>query len=1258
MRSVLVFFGGVSIFFSVSIQTSGQQTAPNDANDAPSSGTSMVAGKLAATPVNLYTGLPTVSIPIYQYSHHNGLHLNISLDYFTGGVKVNESATITGMNWYLNAGGVITRNIRGMPDELTGLGYHYTGALPADPSFKAHAYYQDSLDAEMDIFQYNFNGRSGKFCIGKNGKVFMIPLSKMKVSYDTSTGYDGSIIRFTIKAEDGVKYVFSDVEMITNSSDPFKSGYGGDWIYARTWYLSQIIAPFNTDTIKFNYNTYLDTITIRYPQSVYVLNSNTSNIQQYAPVGKQTFFRKKLTGINFPDKKSLRLIYSDSVRYGARGDSALSKIVIWDTIFRNGFFLNWSSSYGDPYGRTAYFLGGIQKYTQNARYPQYRFTYNPTLFPFGPNDTAVNSRDHWGYYNGAQNGLNAIPTISGVYSGANRDPSSAAAISSSLSSITDPSGGITYYQFESNDLPKYSNMGASITVDAMKNSQDTISLYRVLGDWNTIFLASDINYGSNGSITGNCNLVCSVTSLDGTVTYGSISTTLYAVSAKQVSFSFHAPNGRYLLKRTISNCSTGNPSIPIDIFWQNQIRSVTDKSMTSGGIRLKQQSHYDPLTGRIDTLASYRYIYPDSNSSGFLGPVPVYSYPFQQTVINGSTVTSKYTVISSDPVNNLDYTQGSPVGYGRVEVLKGSFSHNLGKEVYEFRNLSDANANQLAPFFPYVPSSQRDWILGLPKRVSVYDSSGKLVSVTSNTYLDSLYTDSTVNFQSRKFGKISTTFYGNPSLPSTNSIDSFTTQEYYPETGYAFLVQSVDSFFHTDNSVQVVQKSYQYDSNFNVVKMTSPYDLSRGLTLERRLYYPYNYTLGGGIGKLRDSGLIAVLVSSEDWITGDANPRMIGSQAVDFVQLPKGHVKPSIQYSLQANSPLNQAVIGAFAPGTLVRSAQYLPAQLRFTSYDSTGNLLVTQNAQSGVRNAAVMDYSNQYVVARVTNADSVDIAYTSFESDGSGSWTIGSVSRTGTAALTGKQSYNLSSGNITRSGLNTSQTYLISAWAYTGASVSVNGSLLNSSIAQQNNWSLYQTTITGVASVTISGSGLIDELRLHPKDANMTTSTFEPMLGVTSTCDANNTVTYSNYDLLNRLQFIRDKDLNILKKYEYSDSIILIKPNWQNTGVTKCDSLVTGQIDRQQRDINPDSYTYNTTRFVPDHVDCLTCIPKCPPGSMAVGCNCETGTRVNLSSSYDASKGKWLCVWVLCYSNGTTSQNNYEYNSTKCTITPGGCSL
>jgi len=86
------------------------------------------------------------------------------------------------------------------------------------------------------------------------------------------------------------------------------------------------------------------------------------------------------------------------------------------------------------------------------------------------------------------------------------------------------------------------------------------------------------------------------------------------------------------------------------------------------------------------------------------------------------------------------------------------------------------------------------------------------------------------------------------------------------------------------------------------------------------------------------------------------------------------------------------------------------------------------------------------------------------------------------------------------------------------------------------NNFTYYEYAVAaGSAAPTVSGSGAIDELRLYPANARMTTYTYDPVLGKTAECDINNRIAYYEYDSYGRLHIIRDERSNIIKLYEYN---------------------------------------------------------------------------------------------------------------------------
>ncbi|MFT3910918.1 MAG: hypothetical protein QM737_15980 [Ferruginibacter sp.] len=1124
------------LFITVIISLAITKAFSQDA--APISGNAMAASNFENTPINYYSGMPSISIPLFNYSQQNGLSLNMSLDYASGGIPVNSMPTTAGLGWAVNVGGSVVRTVRGLPDDFRKHGYIYAESVPTDYKEQAAKFYHDSLDAEQDIFQFNINGRSGKFLIGKNKQIVLIPLSKLRITYTTSP-VDSSITAFYITTEQGIKYSFNELE-----KQQSEYGIYTDSTYTSVWDLSSIVAPFSTDSIKFIYRGSTQTTPVSTQYTGYIVEGDTTMSRHEEWSGYQSVITKKISIISFPDKKLVKFVYDPFIRYD-KHDFALNSIHIGDSVFRYGYKFDL-----DTLHRT--FLTGVYSYTNKYINPGYKFTYNlPYLADFGTTaDTLGNKRDHWGFYNAASNDTSMLPLIPGIFHGTDRTPNEHA-IASSLAIITDPSGGKTYYSYENNDvyrpfntIPQYLHIDCTvdtvydITLSHGTNTTDSFTFSPSLVARDTLHIYDDTTA-----------IIWSLTNADSSVIYASdtLNLGLMSIFNSPVSFTVNnLANGNYKLHtvlirvlsysaRTYLDTTVGKQRYLLTLSWLNQ-KATNENKTKVGGIRIKQISHYDPVSGKTDIISSYKYILPNGRSSGFLGVTPNYYHPYRETTLSPSNplqTVSNYLLVSGDPVSGMCNTQGSPVGYSRVEVIKGSLTKNLGKQVYEFSTMQDAGSAVNPLIFPYAPSIQRDWAIGLNKKVSVFDSTGRLIQQTVNTYntITQSYSDS--NFRSLKLGLTGVIFHS-----SAPPDENFSGQYYFPESGRADLVSTTETFYHTDNSTQTKTQTVEYDSNYNPVKMTSGYDQSRGLSLERRMYYPYNYTIGGTIGALRDSGIYTV-VASEDWITGDSIPRMLSANITEFQQLTTGFIKPLGTYALQTKKPVPLATIDTFDAAHLVRNTTYFKKQQEFAAYDSSGNCVDMRNAISGQGNAIIMDYQNRFPIAKISNAKFTDVAYTSFEADGTGNWSIASTLRFDSNAITGKKCYSLANGIITKAGLDNSITYIISYWKYNTATVTVSNAADVKLIAEQGNWKLYTQTISSVDSVSISGSGLIDELRLYPKDANMATSTYEPLIGVTSTCDANNTISYYEYDGANRLIVLRDKDRYVVKKYEYSDSLI-----------------------------------------------------------------------------------------------------------------------
>lgn len=150
------------------------------------------------SPVNMFTGVPSISIPIHTLKEGPLSH-SISLNYHASGMRVSDASSWVGAGWSLNGGGIITRTVLGIPDENSPYGYLNTTELGT-----ANGIADGAVDGEPDLFMFNAGGYSGKFIINKDlGSVIQYPASDVKI-----IPIDAQFDEFLIITPDGVKYYF------------------------------------------------------------------------------------------------------------------------------------------------------------------------------------------------------------------------------------------------------------------------------------------------------------------------------------------------------------------------------------------------------------------------------------------------------------------------------------------------------------------------------------------------------------------------------------------------------------------------------------------------------------------------------------------------------------------------------------------------------------------------------------------------------------------------------------------------------------------------------------------------------------------------------------------------------------------------------------------------------------------------------------------------------------------------------------------
>lgn len=243
-------------------------------------------GRFGEIPVSLYTGVPEIKIPITELTA-GPLSLPVYLQYHSAGIKATDVASWVGLGWALNAGGVITRSIRGCNDFRFN-GYFYQGdTLYEQNGFWEMTNFTDESknlafqfgsntaeckdnsggiatlarrkDLSPDVFFYNFAGQSGKFVVPPKSQTndtvqpVTIPYSRLKIEPVISAD---TVKSWTITTTDGTKYIFDVVEKNVSTKNladnTWVQTYGGT--QNMSWYLSEIRANNGKNYIKFTYS--------------------------------------------------------------------------------------------------------------------------------------------------------------------------------------------------------------------------------------------------------------------------------------------------------------------------------------------------------------------------------------------------------------------------------------------------------------------------------------------------------------------------------------------------------------------------------------------------------------------------------------------------------------------------------------------------------------------------------------------------------------------------------------------------------------------------------------------------------------------------------------------------------------------------------------------------------------------------------------------------------------------------------------------
>ena len=385
--------------------------------------------------------------------------------------------------------------------------------------------------------------------------------------------------------------------------------------------------------------------------------------------------------------------------------------------------------------------------------------------------------------------------------------------------------------------------------------------------------------------------------------------------------------------------------------------------------------------------------------------------------------------------------------------------------------------------------------------------------------------------------------------PPANADGILLQTTYTDGTDHTFLSSDTTRLYNGNDQTKVVQtvNNYQYDPQTYQLTQLKTVN-SKNEMVTQTITYPNNYTsiaklptYLNGVKNLAGNGIVSYPIEE---ITQKSNADGSNLRTVKAVLTTYKDNRPYRDSVFLWRSLLGSNIFVNSTTG--VKDSHYQPI-LSFDKYDLFGNIQQEKKLGDALHTYiwgypnANFPHNNTYPIAEVINADSASVAYTNFESynsNGQGNWvynTTGTV--TDATAPMGAQCYNVSNTNsIVKSGLNSTVGYVVSFWAKSGAIPTVSGgTIINSATGNiKSGWIYNEFQVNGTTAVTIGGSGLIDELRLYPVNAQMSTYTYIPLVGIASKCDIKNDITYYNYDNVGRLSFIQDQNRNIVKQMNY----------------------------------------------------------------------------------------------------------------------------
>lgn len=300
----------------------------------------------------------------------------------------------------------------------------------------------------------------------------------------------------------------------------------------------------------------------------------------------------------------------------------------------------------------------------------------------------------------------------------------------------------------------------------------------------------------------------------------------------------------------------------------------------------------------------------------------------------------------------------------------------------------------------------------------------------------------------------------------------------------------------------------------------------------------------GGLQQLVEHNLISTPIEHQSWLRTGADSSVVGGDLTFYKDF-----RPERVFALAVTTPISatQFTPTQVVSNTFVQDSHYRE-RVSFPLYSRQGSLL-QQQVTLAPPTSYLWGHDETKLLAEAQQAPYNTIAYTSFEDDATGRWQYDSLNqaRFTPTHLTGRRGYQLdnNSASFVRRPHLPAGEYEVLLWAHGSTPPQVSGGIARRhelvTIAPSG-WRLHRFRLSLVADATVEISATqpvwIDELRLYPVGAQMSSYTYDPLVGMTSQTDPSGRTTTYEYDAVGRLVRTRDEQGRILaqQKYHYAD--------------------------------------------------------------------------------------------------------------------------